>query len=122
MFHLKVFDYFSSAHFLEGYSGKCESLHGHNWKVEIEVEGEKLDKIGMLVDFTILKKNLSDILKEMDHRLLNDMEAFKNNNPSAELISKYIYERMRKTLPEGVNISGVAVWESERSQAVYTGK
>ncbi|MFH0976079.1 MAG: 6-carboxytetrahydropterin synthase QueD [Spirochaetota bacterium] len=119
MYRLKVFDHFSSAHFLNGYKGKCESLHGHNWKVEAEVEGEKLDNLGMLIDFKILRKLLGEILKEMDHRLLNDMDVFKNSNPSAELIAEYIYNKFRQMLPEGVTVSSISVWETERSQAIY---
>jgi 6-pyruvoyltetrahydropterin/6-carboxytetrahydropterin synthase len=122
MYHLKVFDYFSSAHFLKGYQGKCESLHGHNWKVEAEVEGEKLDNLGMLIDFKILKEHLAEVLKEMDHTLLNNIEEFKNTNPSAELIAKYIYKNLGRLLPKGVNVSTVSVWETERSQAIYSEK
>jgi 6-pyruvoyltetrahydropterin/6-carboxytetrahydropterin synthase len=120
MFFLRVFDYFSSAHFLNGYEGKCESLHGHNWKVEVEVRGKKLDKIGMLMDFKILKNSLKKILDKLDHCLLNDLKIFKNNNPSAELISQYVYEELQKQLPKGINVSKVSVWESERSQAIYS--
>jgi 6-pyruvoyltetrahydropterin/6-carboxytetrahydropterin synthase len=119
MFRLRVFDYFSSAHFLDGYEGKCESLHGHNWKVEAEVHGEKLDRVGMLMDFKVLKEDLKKVLDKLDHCLLNDLETFRNSNPSAELISKYIFEELQKELPDGVKVSRISVWESERSQAVY---
>jgi 6-pyruvoyltetrahydropterin/6-carboxytetrahydropterin synthase len=122
MYHLRVFDYFSSAHFLQGYQGKCESLHGHNWKVEAEVEGEKLDNLGMLLDFKILKEILSNVLKKVDHCILNEIEEFKNSNPSAELIAKYIYKELKELLPADVDISAVSVWETERSQAIYTEK
>jgi 6-pyruvoyltetrahydropterin/6-carboxytetrahydropterin synthase len=122
MYRLRVFDYFSSAHFLNGYSGKCESLHGHNWKVELEVEGDKLDSVGMLIDFKILKELLSSVITKMDHCLLNDLEPFRDMNPSAEHISKYIYKEIEKLLPAGVDISCISVWESDRSQAVYTEK
>lgn len=119
MFRLKVFDHFSSAHFLNGYQGKCESMHGHNWRVEAEVEGEKLDKIGMLIDFKILKGFLSTVVKGLDHCVLNEIEVFKNSNPSAELIAKYIYEELQKLLPEGIDISSISVWETDGSQAIY---
>lgn len=122
MYYLQVFDYFSSAHFLQGYQGKCESLHGHNWKVEAEVEGEKLDNLGMLIDFKILRALLSKVLKKMDHCVLNEIEEFKNSNPSAELIAKYIYGELKQLLPVNVNISAISVWETERSQAIYTEK
>jgi 6-pyruvoyltetrahydropterin/6-carboxytetrahydropterin synthase len=122
MYRLRVFDYFSSAHFLQGYQGKCESLHGHNWKVEAEVEGEKLDNLGMLLDFKILREILSGVLKKVDHCILNEIEEFKNSNPSAELIAKYIYKELKQLLPVSVDISAVSVWETERSQAIYTEK
>ncbi len=119
MFRLKVFDYFSSAHFLNGYQGKCESLHGHNWKVEAEIEGNNLDRIGMLIDFKILRELLNKVVKRLDHCLLNDLEPFKSSNPSAEIIAKYIYEELQYLLPEGIYVSSISVWESERSQAIY---
>ncbi|MBN2040103.1 MAG: 6-carboxytetrahydropterin synthase QueD [Spirochaetes bacterium] len=119
MYCLRVFDYFSSAHFLNGYQGKCEDLHGHNWKVEAEIEGEKLDNVGMLIDFKIFKASLKEILNELDHCLLNNLEVFKNSNPSAEFIAKYIYTQLQNKMPSGINVSRISVWESERSQAVY---
>jgi 6-pyruvoyltetrahydropterin/6-carboxytetrahydropterin synthase len=122
MYRLRVFDYFSSAHFLVGYQGKCESLHGHNWKVEAEIEGEKIDNLGMLIDFKILKGYLAEILKEMDHTLLNNIEEFKNTNPSAELIAKYVFKKLSRLIPEGIIVSAVSVWETERSCAIYTEK
>jgi 6-pyruvoyltetrahydropterin/6-carboxytetrahydropterin synthase len=122
MFRLRVYDYFSSAHFLNGYQGKCESLHGHNWKVEAEVEGRTLDKVGMLIDFKLLRELLKEILGELDHRLLNDLEVFKNSNPSAELIAKYVYDELQIKFPSEITVSSVSVWESERSQAIYSEK
>jgi 6-pyruvoyltetrahydropterin/6-carboxytetrahydropterin synthase len=119
MYRLKVFDHFSSAHFLNGYQGKCEALHGHNWKVEAEVEGKVLDKIGMLIDFTILRELLKKIVRGLDHCLLNELDVFKKSNPSAEIIAQFICGELQKLLPEGVIVSSIAVWESEGSQAVY---
>lgn len=119
MYCLRVFDYFSSAHFLNGYRGKCEALHGHNWKVEAEVEGEKLDTVGMLIDFKSLKEILRNILNRLDHCLLNDIEEFKDSNPSAELIAEFIFNQLREQIPEGIRVSKISVWESERSQAIY---
>ena len=122
MFRLKIHDYISSAHFLDGYQGKCENLHGHNWKIEMEVKGEMLDNLGMLIDFKLMREILSGVLKELDHCVLNDHEAFKSSNPSAEVISKYIYEQVQKKLPTGVDLSSISVWEAEGSQAVYSEK
>ncbi len=120
MYYLRVFDYFSSAHYLTGYEGKCESLHGHNWKVEVEVKGRELNNIGILIDFKILKQLLHEIMEKLDHCVLNELDMFKKSNPSAELISKYIYEDIHEKLPKGIAVSKVSVWESERSQAIYT--
>jgi 6-pyruvoyltetrahydropterin/6-carboxytetrahydropterin synthase len=117
MYKVKVEGDFSSAHSLRGYKGKCESLHGHNWKVEVEVWAEALGKIGMVVDFKLLKKRLKGILEELDHTHINGLGYFKKVNPTSENIAKYIYDRLNKTEP-GVN--SVTVWESENSAATYS--
>lgn len=119
MYKVSVYDYFSSAHQLNGYQGKCENIHGHNWKVEVELGGEKLDDVGMLVDFTDVKSLLKNLLSELDHKMLNDLEPFKNMNPSSELIAKYLYNKIKPGLSSGVNICAVHIWESERSKATY---
>jgi 6-pyruvoyltetrahydropterin/6-carboxytetrahydropterin synthase len=119
MYRLSVFDYFSSAHQLKGYRGRCEAVHGHNWKVDVEVEGETLGDIGMLMDFSDLKKLLRDIIDPLDHVMLNEIEAFRSDNPSSELLARYIYREMKKGLPRGVTIANVVVWESENAKAIY---
>jgi len=116
MFELSVESHFSSAHRLLNYQGKCENLHGHNWKVEITVAGENLDRSGMLVDFKILKSQLVEVLEKLDHKDLNNLEEFKNISPSSENIAKYIYDQLKEQLPQLVQ---VAVWETERAKAVY---
>jgi 6-pyruvoyltetrahydropterin/6-carboxytetrahydropterin synthase len=120
MFRISVYDYFSSAHQLKGYEGKCEEIHGHNWKVEIEVEGNELDKVGMLIDFKELKNILKGVIDELDHKMLNDLEAFKEINPSSEIIARYIHGRVKGELPLGVDILSTSVWESENSKARYS--
>jgi len=121
MFKLKIIDHFSSAHNLRGYRGKCEELHGHNYKVELVVQGEKLDKIGMLCDFKILKKNLDDILQELDHKYLNKVRPFNKINPTAENIAKYIFYEIRKRIQKlDLIVYEVIVWESENQCAVYS--
>ncbi len=119
MYRLTVFDYFSSAHQLKGYRGRCEAVHGHNWKVEAEVEGEVIDDIGLLMDFKLLKKILKDVIDRLDHVLLNDLEEFRNVNPSSELIAKYVYRQMKDMLISGVRLSSITVWESENAMAKY---
>ncbi len=118
MYTLKVIDSFASAHQLKGYCGKCEDLHGHNWKVEVMVKGEKLDSVGLLIDFKVLKQLLSKIIDELDHKFLNDI--MKDINPSSELIAKYIYTKLKSCLPDSVLLETIAVWESENSCAVYS--
>lgn len=119
MYRINIYDYFSSAHYLKGYQGKCEALHGHNWRVEVEVEGKDLDEVGMLMDFKRLKESLRDELKELDHCLLNDLEAFRDTNPSSESIARYIYDRLKCNLPSNLSIAMVSIWESATSKASY---
>jgi len=120
MYEILVKGDFSSAHNLIGYKGKCEELHGHSWKVEARFEKGSLDGIGIAIDFTILKARLRDILKELDHKHLNKVSAFRAQNPSAENISRFIYERLKKTTKEkGLILKSVSVWESDTSCATY---
>jgi 6-pyruvoyltetrahydropterin/6-carboxytetrahydropterin synthase len=121
MYKIKVVNSFSSAHFLRGYKGKCENLHGHNWKVEAAVCSKKLDKLGMVMDFSELKKELKVILEELDHKLLNDLKYFKKINPSSENICRYIYDCLRNPIEKkGLKLLEVVVWETETSRASYS--
>ena len=119
MFSIKVESDFSSAHNLRGYKGKCEALHGHNWKVEAVVRRKSLDKTGMVMDFKLLKDRLNVILEKLDHAYLNNIPIFKKINPTSENIAKYIFDAMKAS---GVSLSSVTVWESENSCATYHGK
>lgn len=116
MFELSVESHFSSAHHLLNYEGKCENVHGHNWKVEITVQGEELDKSGMLIDFKNLKAALEEVLERLDHKDINALEEFKDISPSSENIAKFIYTELKETLPI---LKSVAVWETEKAKAVY---
>jgi len=119
MYRLKVIDWFSAGHQLKGYKGKCEGLHGHNFKVELTVSGESLDKLGLLVDFKTLKQDLARLLEKLDHKLLNRVAPFNRQNPSAENLAKYIFEKFAAKLPSGVELEEVWVWESEQAGAYY---
>ncbi|MFH1338367.1 MAG: 6-carboxytetrahydropterin synthase QueD [Candidatus Omnitrophota bacterium] len=119
MFEIKVTGEFSSAHNLRGYRGKCEELHGHNWKAEVIVSGKKLDKTGMLMDFKKLKFRLNKILDKLDHKHLNRLGYFDKINPTSENIAKYIYDSLKL---QTVNPESVTVWESDRSSATYYGE
>ena len=122
VYHARVETEFSAAHFLSHYKGKCENLHGHNYKVRLWVKGGQLDEGGMLADFSLLKKILSEATTPLDHSNLNDMEVFQND-PSAERIARYIYEKAKALLPEhGIDSSllhAVDVYENSRSMARY---
>lgn len=116
MYNVQVEASFSAAHNLRGYKGKCEDLHGHNWKVEMTVEKSKLDKIGMVVDFRLLKEALNSFLEEFDHKYLNEIPYFKKINPTSENVAKYIFEGIKSRIP---GLKTVTVWESENSSACY---
>jgi len=111
---------FSAAHQIREYGGNCEELHGHNWTVEVAVQSDALDKLGMVVDFRRLKHVLKGVLGKLDHRMLNDVEPFTEINPTSENIAKYIFDEMKRTLAEH-DIAWVRVWESEDSAATYRG-
>ena len=114
MYRLRIESHFDAAHKLEGYKGKCSQLHGHRWKVEIFVVGEKL-KNGMLVDLEVLKRRLERLIDKLDHTFLNEIKEI--GNPTVENISRYIFENLK--LPKGVKLEKVRVWESERSWGEY---
>jgi len=120
VFEVSVLMDFSSAHNLKGYRGRCEELHGHNWKVEVVLGSDSLDKIGMVEDFKIIKEKLKEVLALLDHKYLNDTPYFKDANPTSENIAKFIYEQMQQKLQEGgKKLLFVRVWETEGSSAIY---
>ena len=120
MYKITVKHHFSSAHFLRGYKGRCENLHGHNWIVEAILGGEKLDSTGMLFDFSSLKKSLIKILDEIDHTILNEHPEFKKENPSAERIAKFVFDKLSKTIrKKGIQVVSVRVHENDSSCAEY---
>jgi 6-pyruvoyltetrahydropterin/6-carboxytetrahydropterin synthase len=120
MFTLCVKDSFAAAHRLEAYHGKCENLHGHNFKVEAFFEGQQLNEEGMLVDFAILKAYVKEALSELDHRYINEIPFFQERASSSEYIAFYLHERLKGLLQEkGVSVREVRVWESEQVYASY---
>jgi len=120
MFELMVEDTFSAAHALRGYDGPCENLHGHTWKVQDFLKGDKLNKIGILVDFKDVKENLGKVIGKYDHQNLNDLAEFKSasggQNPSCEILAKLIYEKLKKEISQ---LEKITVWESEKTSASY---
>jgi len=119
MFQVKIIDWFSAGHCLRGYRGECEKIHGHNFKVELVVEGENLNSIGLLIDFKELKQILKNTLSELDHSMLNEHPFFSKNNPSSENLAKYIFENLKNKLPKGLKLAQTWVWESEKAGAGY---
>jgi len=121
MYKIKVITRFSAAHSLRNYGGKCEDLHGHNWKVIITVSGKKLSSSGMVMDFNKLKGMVDEILEEFDHQYLNELSFFKKHNPSSEEIARYIFMKLKKEVSKShCCLKEVKVWETENSCAIYT--
>jgi len=121
MFKVKIVMSFSAAHFLREYKGKCESLHGHNWKVEVIAATPELNALGMAMDFNDLKKAAREVLETLDHKNLNDIEYFKKTNPSSENIARYIYLHLKpQTEMHKCRLHEVGVWETDTSCAVYS--
>ena len=120
MYKIKVITDFSAAHFLKGYKGKCENLHGHNWKVEVVISSSELDSLGMVIDFSDLKQLTKSVLSELDHKNLNDLEYFKEHNPSSEEIAEYIFGKLKVELSaKNCCLEEVRVWETDSSCAIY---
>lgn len=120
MYRVSVEADFSAAHFLQGYRGKCENVHGHNYKVEAHLEAEGLDKVGIAVDFSIVKKGLREILAELDHKSLNELDYFKGINPSAENIARFIFNKLNERLKgEPAKLAAVTIGETDTSRVTY---
>jgi 6-pyruvoyltetrahydropterin/6-carboxytetrahydropterin synthase len=123
MFEISVEETFSSGHALRGYRGKCENPHGHNYRVRMTVQGPQLDSIGLLCDFTNIKRMLREIIGTLDHQFLNNLAAFETVNPSAENLAKYFHDetaRQMEQLPNSPRIKQITVWETDECSATYT--
>jgi len=120
MYELKVVSRFAAAHQLKMVTEKCENLHGHNWRIEVYVAGPELDAAGVLVDFGEVKKHLSAIMELLDHKFLNELDFFKDINPSSENIGRFIASELQSRLTApSVNVRRVSVWESDDACATY---
>lgn len=119
-YELLIQDWFSAAHNLREYKGKCEKLHGHNWRVDVRLESDRLDNQGMVLDFKEGKRILAEALDPFDHAYLNEVPPFDGLNPSSENLARVIAEAVAKRLPEGVRVAGVTTWESDCCAASYT--
>lgn len=127
MFEVTVEHSFAAGHSLREYKGKCENVHGHNYRIQITVEGEHLNRIGLLVDFVDVKRALRAVSERLDHQFINDLEPFTTLNPSAENLAKYFHDEVSKALnldasefnEHPVRVAQVKVWETDTSIAVF---
>jgi 6-pyruvoyltetrahydropterin/6-carboxytetrahydropterin synthase len=121
MFEVSVERTFAAGHALRNYKGKCENVHGHNYRVQITVEGPQLDTNGLLIDFVELKRLTSEVIEYLDHRFINDLPPFDVINPSAENLAKYFYDRVSAGMQSGAptHIAEVRIWETDTSVAAY---
>jgi 6-pyruvoyltetrahydropterin/6-carboxytetrahydropterin synthase len=121
MFEIAVEQHFDAAHFLRGYQGKCEAVHGHRFRVVVRVKAAALNDIGIAYDFVELKQHLGGIISRFDHTCLNDLPPFDKINPSSENIAVTIYKELKPKLA-GVSLVAVEVWESPESGVRYGGE
>ena len=121
MFEVTIEQTFAAGHALRNYHGKCENVHGHNYRCEVTIEGDQLDDTGLLMDFVALKKAVHSVIERMDHQWLNDFPPFDVLNPSAENMAKFIYDEVNKGIQPGpgVRLGSVRLWETDTSYATY---
>ncbi|RPI79388.1 MAG: 6-carboxytetrahydropterin synthase QueD [Desulfobacteraceae bacterium] len=121
MYELKVITHLAAAHQLNETGGKCEKLHGHNWKIEVYVSGPCLDATGLLIDFQLVKKAVAQVIEDLDHTFLNELTLFKDLNPSSENIARIVYEKVGQTInSDRVRVNKVTAWESDTAGASYS--
>ena len=120
MFEISVEYTFAAGHALRGYKGKCENVHGHNYRVQVMVNGEQLDSTGLLMDFVDLRRGIKGLVERLDHRFLNDLAPFEKVNPSAENLAKYFSDELEPQVRErGLQVQAVTVWETDTTSATY---
>ncbi len=120
MYEITVYSHFSGAHRLRCLQGRCEALHGHNWKIEVCVVSNRLNREGIVIDFKVLKQKVGKILETLDHTYLNDLAPFAKREPSSECISKYIFDKLKAELKRySVKVKRVTAWESDTASATY---
>ncbi len=121
IYTMRIVTDFAAAHRLRGYQGACSRLHGHNWKVEVEVTANALDELGMGVDFKVIKQHTREIIERLDHRNLNEIPPFDEHNPTAENIAGYLYKELGRRLDDHrVRVTAVTLWETERASVRYS--
>jgi 6-pyruvoyltetrahydropterin/6-carboxytetrahydropterin synthase len=120
MFELKVTSHFAGAHQLKMVAKKCENLHGHNWKIEVRIAGKQLNDAGVVMDFGEIKQHVSEIMKTLDHKFLNELPWFQDGNPSSENIAQHIADTLQeKIIGPDIRVASVTAWESDDACATY---
>jgi len=122
MYEVSVEETFAAAHNLRNYKGKCEDLHGHNYKIRVVLSGKELDSTGLLYDFVNLKHVIRTIIASLDHKYLNELPPFDTINPSAENLARHIFDQASRQLPaapNGAGIASITVWETDTTAATY---
>lgn len=119
MYQLSIETKISAAHFLRGYEGPCNRLHGHNWKIKVTVAGSELNEVGMVIDFQVLKTITRQVADSFEHQNLNEVPPFDRLNPTAENMAHYFFTEIAKLLPKKVTLESVIIWENETNQVEY---
>jgi 6-pyruvoyltetrahydropterin/6-carboxytetrahydropterin synthase len=123
MYEISVEYGFAAGHALRNYKGKCEHVHGHNYKVQVTLAGDKLNAAGLLMDFVDLRAEIKGVVAKLDHRFLNDIPPFDQLNPTAENLAKYICDEIEpQARNQGLQVRGVTVWETDTTSATYRPK
>ncbi len=119
MFEIFYETHFSASHQIHGYRGVCSGLHGHTWKVAVEFRTHRTDEIGISFDFKEIKEIVQTVIERLDHKHINEISPFNKKNPTAEYLAQYIYEEVRKLIPDHIQMSKVTVWESDKYGVTY---
>ncbi len=119
MFFLSVELNISAAHFLRDFEGDCRRIHGHNWKIRVEVKSAAVNDVGMAMDFKDLKEASEKVVMRYDHQNLNEIAPFDSINPTAENMARYLYHEIAQTLPKEVSMSKISIWETEKYRLDY---
>lgn len=119
MFRTFIETHFSAAHRINGYEGQCGKLHGHTWKVRVQIKTAQINPIGISIDFKELRALTETVLNKLDHQLINDIPPFDCQNPTAENLSRYVYQQVALRIPENVQMDEVIVWESDNYGVIY---
>ncbi len=119
MYIISIETHFDAAHHLVAYPGECGQLHGHRWRIVTQVKTEKINEIGICIDFKDLRSLVNSVIERFDHQHINKIPPFDTLNPTAENLSKYIFEEVEKTLPDNIFMKDVTVWESDKQSVTW---